>query len=300
MSPALEDPRLTPPHPLPAQPQAARPDLAVTSFGITAPGRVRPANEDQLLIAQMTKSLRIQRSSLPQPRTRWGDETAHLFVVADGMGGHAGGEQASALAVRTIEQFMLDTFKWFLRLQGSEGQTVLSEFQAALRQADARVYHEAERHPEMHGMGTTVTLAYCLGAELFVAHVGDSRCYLHRDGKLDQLTHDHTLVAELVTRGHLAPEQAARHHLRHVITNVVGGTEPGVRVELHKVELAAGDRVLLCSDGLSGELSDAEIAAILSAEAEPQAACERLVAEAEAHGGRDNITVIVARFDAEP
>jgi protein phosphatase len=298
MSPALQE-QNTPPHPLSERPQAAQDALAVTSYGKTAPGRVRPSNEDQFLIAQMTKSLRIQRSSLPQPRTRWGDETAHLFVVADGMGGHAAGEQASALAVRTIEHFMLDTFKWFFRLRGSEGQTVLSEFQAALRQADARVYREAEHHPEMSGMGTTVTLAYCLGAELFVAHVGDSRCYHARDGKLYQLTHDHTLVAELVNRGQIAPEEAAGHRLRHIVTNVVGGHEPGVRVELHKVGLAAGDRVLLCSDGLSGELSDAQLAAILKAEAEPQAACERLVAEAESHGGHDNITVIVARFDAE-
>jgi protein phosphatase len=297
MSSAVQEP-ITPPHPLSARPPAPQNALTVTSFGITATGHVRPSNEDQFLIAQMTKSLRIQRSSLPQPRTRWGDETAHLFVVADGMGGHMAGEQASALAVRTIEHFTLDTFKWFFRLQGSEGQTVLSEFQAALRQADARVYEESVRHPEMHGMGTTVTLAYCLGAELFVAHVGDSRCYLARDGKLYQLTHDHTLVADLVHRGQISADEAAGHRLRHIITNVVGGHEPGVRVELHKVPLAAGDRVLLCSDGLSGELSDAQIAAILREEAEPQAACERLVAEADSHGGRDNITAIVARFDA--
>jgi protein phosphatase len=298
MSQVLTEPELTLPDAHSDKPRPPAPSLTTTSFGVSAAGRVRPTNEDQYLIAQMTKSLRVQRSSLPQPGTRWGDETAHLFVVADGMGGHRAGDQASALAVRTIEEFVLGTFKWFFRLQGSEGQAVLGEFQAALRQADARVYEATQRYPELHGMGTTLTLAYCLGSELFVAHVGDSRCYLFRGESLYQLTHDHTLVAELVRRGHLAPEQAAGHHLRHVITNVVGGPEPGVHVELHKLALAAGDRLLLCSDGLTGELSDAQVAATLAAEPAPQAACERLLAEAEAHGGRDNITVIVARFDA--
>jgi PPM family protein phosphatase len=295
MSPALTENDLTPT--LPGNAARPAPPLAVRSAGLTAPGRVRPANEDQFLIAEMTKSLRVRGSSLPEPHTRWGDETAHLFVVADGMGGHQAGEQASAIAVLTIEQFVLHTFKWFFHLRGAEEQNVLREFQAALRHADARVYEEAMRHPEFRGMGTTVTLAYCLGGELFVAHVGDSRCYLFREGALHQVTHDHTLVAELVSRGHLAPEQAAGHQLRHVITNVVGGNEPGVRAELHKVGLEAGDCVLLCSDGLSGELNDEQIAAVLAQEADPQRACQRLVAEAEAHGGRDNITVIVARFD---
>jgi PPM family protein phosphatase len=295
MTSAVHDAEITPSDPLRPPPRRS---LAVRAFGATAAGKVRPTNEDQFLIAQMTKSLRIQQSSLPQPGTRWGDETAHLFAVADGMGGHQGGQQASALAVRTIEEFVLHTFKWFFQLRGAEEQNVLREFQAALRQADARVYEESMRHAEFRGMGTTLTLAYCLGAEAFVAHVGDSRCYLSHEGTLHQLTHDHTLVAELVSRGHVPPEKAAGHRLRHVITNVVGGNDPGVRVELHKVPLEAGDQLLVCSDGLSGELSDEQIAAVLASEAEPQAACERLIAQAEAHGGRDNITVIVARFES--
>jgi PPM family protein phosphatase len=283
----------------PHSPTAAQPaPLVIHSAGQTSAGRVRPSNEDQFLIAEMTKSLHVRGSSLAEPPTRWGDETAHLWVVADGMGGHQAGEQASAVAVRAIERFVLHTFKWFFHLQGAEEQNVLREFQAALRQADARVYEEALRHPEFRGMGTTVTLAYCLGHDLFVAHVGDSRCYLFREGALHQVTQDHTLAAELARRGHLSAEEAAGHRLRHVITNVVGGNEPGVQVELHKVELHAGDCVLLCSDGLSGELTDGQIAEILAAEPDPKAACGRLVAQAEEHGGRDNITVVVARFAA--
>jgi PPM family protein phosphatase len=151
-------------------------------------------------------------------------ERGHLFLVADGMGGHRAGEQASALAVVAIEQFTLNTFKWFFDSNGREAQRVLTQFQTALRQADARILEEATEHAELGGMGTTVTMAFQLDAQLCIVHVGDSRAYLYSGDELCQLTHDHTLMAEMVRRGEIQPEQAAEHRLRHVITNVVGGT----------------------------------------------------------------------------
>jgi serine/threonine protein phosphatase PrpC len=147
-------------------------------------------------------------------------------------------------------------------------------------------------------MGTTVTMTYQLGPELFVVHVGDSRGYLLRGDRLQRLTSDHTLTAELVRRGALDPQDAAHHPYRHVITNCVGGTEPGVSVEARKLDLAAGDVLLLCSDGLTDMVDDAAIQGVLSAEADPRAACERLVSRANEAGGKDNITAIVARFEA--
>jgi protein phosphatase len=281
----------------PATPGLAGP-FVVRTFGLTHPGQVRPVNEDQFLVAALTKALQVQYTSLPQSRMQYSDERGYLFVVADGMGGHQAGEQASALAVDLIERFVLNTFKWFFQLKGPEGQSVLTEFHAALRQTDARICKEAAEHPELWGMGTTVTTAYSFGAELFVVHVGDSRCYLFRAGALRQLTHDHTLVQEMVRRGHLKPEEAAAHQWRHVITNVVGGTEPGVQPEVHKVGLQAADVVLLCSDGLTEMVADPQIAAVLQEESEPRRICERLVAQANEAGGRDNITVIAARYDA--
>jgi protein phosphatase len=275
-------------------------DWSVESAGATDAGLVRPSNEDQFLIARLTKALRIQQTSLPRSRIQYSHESGYLFVVADGMGGHQAGEQASALAVNAIEGFVLNTLKWFLHLKGSEGQTVLQEFHAALQQADARIFEEARRHPELWGMGTTLTMAYNLNRDLFVAHVGDSRCYLCRGGELHQLTHDHTLVQELVERGHLQPEEAAEHRLRHVITNVLGSTEPGVRPEVHKVQLEAGDVMLLCSDGLTEMLPDEEIAATLRADPDVRQACQRLIAQAKDKGGRDNVTVVLARFDWVP
>ena len=142
--------------------EIGRPSLAVKAFGITDAGRVRPSNEDQFLIAELTKTMRIWQTSLPEPKARSGDEHGHLFVVADGMGGHRAGEQASALAVVCIEQFTLNTFKWFFHSDGLDPQRVLTQFQAALREADARILEESAEHPEWSGMGTTLTMAYYL------------------------------------------------------------------------------------------------------------------------------------------
>src|SRR5438874_2925828 len=274
----------------------ARPCLAVRSFGLTDPGKVRKTNEDQFLIALLLKSLQVQRTSLPQPAVQHSSDRSYLFVVADGMGGHAGGEQASALAIGSVESFILETFKWFAQCKGKEQDQVLADFQSALGHANACVLAEGAARPELRGMGTTLTLAYSLNDELFVAHAGDSRCYLCRDGLLYRLTRDHTLVEEMVCRGGMTAEEAAVHHWRHVVTNAVGGDSAAVKVEVHKVHLESGDRVLLCSDGLTEMVAEAEISEILQGEAEPEQACRRLVARANEAGGKDNITVVVGHF----
>jgi protein phosphatase len=280
----------------PLTPIGRRP-LTVKAFGLTDIGRVRRTNEDQFLCAELTKAMRVWQTTLPEPKAQFGEERAHLFLVADGMGGHHAGEQASALAVVAIEEFTLNTFKWFFHSNGPEAQRVLSQFQTALRHADARILEESADHPELSGMGTTVTMAYHLNAQLCVVHVGDSRAYMFSDDALTQITHDHTLIAEMVRQGELRPEQMAHHRLRHVITNVVGGTEAGVDVEAHTFEVHPGDRLLLCSDGLTEMLPNETIAATLRAMPEPEAACTSLVAQANAAGGSDNITVVIVRFD---
>jgi PPM family protein phosphatase len=271
--------------------------LAVKTFGITDKGRVRPSNEDQFLIAELTKAMRISQTSLPEARAQFGDERGHLFLVADGMGGHRGGEQASALAVVAIQQFTLNTLKWFFESNRHEAQRVLAQFQTALRQADVRVREEAAEHRELSGMGTTVTMAYHLDAQLCVVHVGDSRAYVYRGGELHQLTRDHTLMADLIRSGAVQPEAIGQHPLRHVITNVVGGNEAGVNVEAHAVEVQPGDCLLLCSDGLTEMVTNDAIAGTLRSEPDPEQACTKLVAQANDAGGRDNITMVIVRFD---
>jgi protein phosphatase len=219
-------------------------------------------------------------------------------VVADGIGGHAGGEHASALAIGSVETFILDAFKWFAQFKGPEEDQVLADFQTALGHANARILAEAAGCPEHHGMGTTLTLAYSLNDVLFVAHVGDSRCYLRRNHRLYRLTRDHTLVEEMIRQGTLSAEAAAKHRWRHVITNAVGGDSAEVRVEVHKVHLEAGDTVLLCSDGLTEMVPEDAITQILELHPYPEEACPQLIARANEAGGKDNITVVIAHFSA--
>jgi len=277
-----------------------QPPLRVRSFGLTDPGKVRGTNEDQFLIASLHKSLHVQKTSLPQPKVQHSRDQCHLFIVADGMGGHAAGEQASALAVGSVEGFVLETIKWFAECKSREQDKVFGDFQSALGQANARVLAEAVAHPECHGMGTTMTLAYSLNDDLFVAHAGDSRCYLCRGGALYRLTSDDTLVEEMVKLGTLRADEAGDHHWRHVITNAIGGGSPEIKVAVHKLHLLAGDQVLLCSDGLTGMVSEEEIAQVLHTQADPEAACRQLVARANEQGGKDNVTVVVARYEATP
>jgi serine/threonine protein phosphatase PrpC len=278
----------------PAREERARRVLRMTSHGLTDPGRVRPVNEDQFAIAEVRRVMRVLQSSISQPETLLGDQLGHFLVVADGIGGHRGGDYASAMAVMGIENLLLNTIGWLCRLQG-EG--VLGELHQALRIADQWVEEAAGRQPELHGMGTTLTMAYVTGSTLYVAHVGDSRCYLWRQGRLERLTRDHTYVESLVQGGVLTPEQAANHNLRNVVTNAVGGGTSGVQPEVHKHPLAGGDVILLCTDGLTGMVPDDELSAILARESSPEAACRRMIDQANARGGQDNITTVVARLD---
>ena len=237
-------------------PMSARP-LTVKAFGITDKGKVRTTNEDQFLIAELTKAMRVWQTSLPEPKVQVGEEHAHLFLVADGMGGHRAGERASALAVVAIEQFTLNTFKWFFGSSDTEAQKVLAQFQSALSQADARILEESAEHPELSGMGTTVTMAFHLGAQLCVVHVGDSRAYVYRDGELHQLTQDHTVTGDMVREGAwviavginrldsgklVGDVDASVAERAHAITPVPGGVGPMTIAMLLRNTLRAAER----------------------------------------------------------
>ena len=293
-----------PPADLPTVPEDPRPladvtpALVVRAFGLTDPGKVRPSNEDHFLVADLSRTLRVQQTSLPQATTHQGRSRGHILLVADGMGGHTAGEVASALSVQAVEAFVVELLRRFSNLQAADEHGVLTDLREAVQRADARIFEEVELHPELAGMGTTLTMAFTSGRRLFVLHAGDSRCYLFRGGALEQLTEDHTLVAEMTRRGDISPEQARHHRLRHVVTNVLGGGEVGVHVDVQRMDLEAGDMVLLCTDGLTEMLDDSRLAAILAAETDPQSACARLVAEANDRGGKDNVTAVVARFES--
>jgi protein phosphatase len=269
--------------------------LNVATYGSTEVGLVRDRNEDQFVIATLTGLMWIDQSSFPQPRLQCGGPRGHLMVVADGMGGHVAGDRASTLAVGTIENFVLGALGWLLDLS-SPGDTLLDELKTALRRADATVTAAAAAQPEFRAMGTTLTLAYAYEDILYVAHAGDSRCYLSRNGVLSQITRDHTIVGELVAAGILEPELARENQLRHLVTNVVGGGTPKVSVELHKLSLEPNDVVILCTDGLTEMVTDDAIQAVIDENVQPDAITHRLIFDAVKNGGVDNVTVVAARF----
>jgi PPM family protein phosphatase len=205
---------------------------------------------------------------------------APLFVVADGMGGAQAGEVASKIAV--------DVFQGGLPDDGSPEERLAGCAQVA----NQRIYEVSRTDDERAGMGTTLTAVYVDDNDLAVAHVGDSRAYLFRDGELGRLTQDHTLVEELLKRGKLTEEQAAEHPQRSIITRALG-IDPQVEVDTWTYAARAGDVVLMCSDGLTSMISEKQIAEVLSQEPDLDHAAERLIAEANEAGGRDNITVIL-------
>jgi serine/threonine protein phosphatase PrpC len=281
-------------------PTTTAPPLTVQSFGLSHPGRVRSNNEDVFVAGELARTLLVRHTNLPQPGEAHSRHRGHVFLVADGVGGNEAGEVASRLGTDAVEGFLLNSFRRFTAAPSADGQPVLRELQAALREADTRLFEEVGRHPEWWGMGTTLTVAVVAGRRLFVAHAGDSRCYLHSAGVLRQLTTDHTFAAEMVRTGLITQDQQDQHPWRHVLTNLVGGNEPGVRAEIHLLDLHPGDALLLCTDGLTDMVPDDVIAAVLSEAAGPEQACRRLIDEANGNGGRDNVTAVVARFDDAP
>jgi serine/threonine protein phosphatase PrpC len=207
-----------------------------------------------------------------------------LFVVADGMGGAQAGEVASALAVEEFRRGLPDA---------DDGQlTTEQRLAARVRSANRRIYETAQTERDQSGMGTTLTAVYLDGSDLVIAHVGDSRAYVLRNSELTRLTHDHSLVEELMRRGKLTPEQAAEHPQRSIITRALG-IEPDVEVDTWSYPARAGDVVLLCSDGLTSMIDESLVAQVLRSTPDLEQAGEQLIHEANEAGGRDNITVIL-------
>jgi serine/threonine protein phosphatase PrpC len=240
----------------------------ISATGITDVGNVRSSNEDNFTV-------------LLGPDAPLGDA---LLAVADGMGGHSAGEVASQISLDALAYALSDT--------SSPTKHSLRE---AVEVANRRVYF-ASSLGNLHGMGTTLVVGLLVGSLLHVCNVGDSRAYLLRAGRLMQLTRDHSWVGDMVDKGFLTPEQASAHPRRNVITRALGVGE-SVQVDVTRIILRKGDRMLFCSDGLHGLVDDGTIAAILSRKSLRGAARE-LVRSAKRAGGDDNITVIVAQMDS--
>jgi protein phosphatase len=224
---------------------------------------------------------------------------AHGMLVADGMGGMAAGEVASRMAVTTLVHLIITSPDWIMRADERESERLVQRLLERYREVDEALKAEARADPNLFGMGTTMTLAYSLGSDLFLGHVGDSRAYFFHEGKLHQLTRDHTYAQALVETGIMRPEEAATHRLRHVLTRALGASAEPVRADVHRARLSDGDQILLCTDGLTEMVDDRTIAAILGQGGTAQSACQALVQAALDGGGKDNVTVVLARYRFE-
>lgn len=250
--------------------------MRLIAAGLSDTGRVRSNNQDSWAV-------------LDDGQCPFGLDC--LLVVADGMGGHRGGATASRLAVSTITNF----FAVERQLGTGDDTMRLAAAAAAVSEANRAIYQQSAADPRLAGMGTTCTLLLSVGFRLYLGHVGDSRAYLFRGGRAHQLTSDHSVVAEQVRRGLMTAEEAEHDERRHMLLRAVGARQE-VDVDTFSVDPQIGDTLLLCSDGLTNMVGDAQLAELVSAAVLPQEACLRLIAAANARGGEDNITAVVARL----
>jgi len=228
-------------------------------------------------------------------------ESERLAIVADGMGGHASGEVASRLAVETISGFFRTTqdeqqLTWPFKMDRGHRYDI-NRLVTAIKLANLKIHEQAQRDPRCHGMGTTVISALFLDDALIVGHVGDSRLYRQRDNRLDQLTEDHSLLNDYIKMKHLSPDEIAAFPHKNVIVRALGMRDT-VQVDIHVDAPRLGDVYLLCSDGLSGMITDPQIAEILQRGQDLDQACEELIALANQNGGLDNVTAILIRVEA--
>jgi protein phosphatase len=223
-----------------------------------------------------------------------------LLVVADGMGGHRAGDVASRMLVELlIEQFSSSAYRQRVAYSPEHPDYYIVVLKDALEWANERLYHTAAAHSHLSGMGTTATVLLFVDHHVFWGHIGDSRAYLLRDHRLRQLTHDHTWVSSQVSAGLLSEEEACTHPRRNVLTQSLGGS-PLIRVDRGMSVVRPGDKFLICSDGLSGLVSDAELQSALLTERSPQTTCQHLGHMANQRGGPDNITVLIGQLTQEP
>lgn len=251
--------------------------MRITSCGITDVGVKRTNNEDNYLI----------------------NDELNLFVVCDGMGGHVGGEYASAIAVNTVEEVLtsMEFRPTDLGVDENDGPVEITreKLRYAIRLAGKRIFEKAKEEPELKGMGTTCLALLIDSGNAFIAHVGDSRGYVVRDGRIEQLTEDHSLVNEKIKAGLITPEQAKTHKLKNIITRSLGYMED-VEIDIQVRALRRGDHFVLCSDGLSNLVDTGEIGENVL-DYSPQEAARRLIETACERGGDDNVTVVISRID---
>lgn len=271
--------------------------VEVEASGLSDRGLRREGNEDHFLIAQIDRTWRTVQTNMPEDALpASATECVTSQIVADGMGGAAAGEVASRTAIGTFVDIVLRTPNLILRLDKQSTQDVMSRMAARFTRITQALEAAVRRDPTLAGMGTTMTLVANFRADLLVAHVGDSRAYLFRQGRLERLTRDQTMVQSLLEKGAISPEEVASHPLRHLLSGVLGTKGKPIDVELRFVGLEDRDQVLLCTDGLTEMVPEAMIAEVLVSAPTAEAACRQLIDLANSRGGKDNVTAVVSRY----
>ncbi len=266
-------------------------------------GKTRPRNEDHFLIGRVSREIRIDATNLPTAMIPSPEQdNGYVMVVADGMGGMGGGAEASQLALITGFRLVRQAEKWILSADPTEAHDLLQRFRAYFEQVDREIMNQSRSNGLLAGMGTTLTVAYSVGNGLYIVHAGDSRAYLHHaeSAELIQITRDHTVAQAMADAGQIPVNQVKTHQRRHVLTNCLGGTSAGVQADFHGLRLRDGDRLLLCSDGLSDLVDDSTIAECLGQAETAEHAANALITTALEAGGRDNVTAVVAFYQIDP
>jgi protein phosphatase len=266
--------------------------------GLSHIGQVRSNNEDHFLVARIDRTMRTLVTNLPPGAVPdQSVDTVYGVLVADGLGGHAAGEVASRTAIATMVELVVATPDIITRLDDQFSQKALRRFDERFHEIKKVLAEQVRREPHLAGMGTTMTLACCAGADLLIGHVGDSRAYLMRQGRLLRLTRDQTMAQLLADRGMISFDEIETHPLRHSLTGALGGRDGPIDVDLSAHRLLDGDQILLCTDGLTEMVPEASIAALLQQPAESASeVCARLVQAALDAGGRDNVTAVLGRY----
>jgi serine/threonine protein phosphatase PrpC len=264
-------------------------------YGLTHPGKVRTVNQDHFLICALRKQMVVQQTSIQDTDHLMAESQrlALLMMVADGVGGGAKGEQASRLALEAVSHYVSGSMQSYYAAQAGDDRELSEALAAAAAESHGELLRRGEQNAEYRGMATTLTLYLGAWPRAYLLQVGDSRCYLLRNGELIQITRDQTMAQELIDLGVLSRSDPGATHLAHTLSSSIGGRQTAPVVT--RMDLAWGTVVLLCSDGLTRHVPDDRIRELLSSMTSSKQVCEQLVAEALEGGGSDNITVIVRR-----
>jgi PPM family protein phosphatase len=280
--------------------QPFRPFSSLVRVDVSAlshPGHVRTNNEDQFLVTKLTRSLETMLTSVTAGDVPdRAEEINYAMLVADGMGGHAAGEIASRLAISALVSLSLDLPDWFFKIDEEGAPEVERRARELVQRVGTVLFERGHEDSALRGMGSTLTAARSYGRDLLIVHVGDSRAYLFRGNRLHRLTRDHTFAQQMVDAGRMMPCDVADSGVRHILTNALGGSVEHVDVDVDLLRLENGDRLLLCSDGLTDLVDDDAITKTLSGAQASSDACNQLMQLALDRGGRDNVTVIVAGY----